>query len=453
MSEQQVTENETAEGSGLPVDAALKTDDLVYRWAGLGILFLTFGVFAGWAALAPLQSAVVAVGRVIVASQNKTVQHLDGGLVRRIMVRDGDLVEKGQLLLQLDDGQLKSQLENVQGQLLESSANLERLNVERNGEEELNFSPGLQKQAESKLAHDILRTQKQLFDSRRQSLSSERKVLLQRLEQSNAQIGGVKKQIEALKEQKALLEKDLVGLRDLAGKNLVSQSQLREREGRMSELDGELAAREADIARLHEVIAETRHKIIGLEKSYIKEVSTQLRDLQAQRIQHQAKERSIKDKLSRIDIRAPVSGKIKGFEVVTEGAVIAAGKTIMEIVPSDKDFKITAEISPMDIDALTPGLRAEVRFSVFDKAKNFPTLYADLRDLSADIFTNEASGSPYYKAWLTVRKESLDALDAQGATLISGMPVEVVIQTGERTLLDYLIRPLKDMVAKAFNEA
>ena len=125
----------------------------------------------------------------------------------------------------------------------------------------------------------------------------------------------------------------------------------------------------------------------------------------------------------------------------------------MEIVPTDQDFRITAEILPMDIDALVPGQRAEVRFSVFDKGANFPTLYADLRDLSSDVLTNEATGNSYYKAWLTVHQESMEDLEKQGATLISGMPVEVIIQTGERTLLDYLLRPLKDMVARSFNEA
>ncbi len=434
-------------------DTALKTDDRLYRMAGLAILLLTFGIFAGWAALAPLQSAVVSVGRVIVASQNKTVQHLDGGLVRHIRVKDGDVIKKGQLLLQLDDEQLKSQLESVQGQLLESSANLQRLNAEASGFEELEFSAALRKQAEDTGEREILLTQMHLFASRRQALSSERNILQQKVVQSHTQIRGIKKQIETLKEQLYSLKKDLTGLRNLAGKNLVSKAQLRERERQRSQLKGDLAAREADIAQLQEVIAETKHKIIGLDRDHIKEVNTHQRDLQAQRIRHLAKERSIRDKLTRIDIRAPVSGKIKGFEVVTVGAVISAGSAIMEIVPLEQDFMVTAEISPMDIDALAPGLRAEVRFSVFDKGTNFPTLYADVLDLSADVFTNEVNGSLYYKAWLTVRKKSLDILLEQGATLISGMPVEVIIQTGERTLLDYLVRPLRDVTARAFNEA
>ncbi|MBU0498838.1 MAG: HlyD family type I secretion periplasmic adaptor subunit [Gammaproteobacteria bacterium] len=441
-------EGNLSDGERLP-----ETDELYYRRLGLGVIFLTFGLFMGWAALAPLQSAVVAEGRVVVASQNKTVQHLDGGLVRRIAVLDGDVVRKGQLLLQLDDEQLKSQLENVDGQLLESEANLARLSAEYAGKEELTLSNDLIIKAGKGLTQEILQTQRHLFASRRQALASEREVLRQKLEQSNTQIDGVRKQIASLEERKGSLEKDLVGLRELAGKNLVSQTQLRERERQMNELDGELAARDAEIAQLREVIAETNHRIISMDKEYLKEVSTQLRDVQAQRIEHQSKERALRDKLSRIDILAPVAGKIKGFEVVTEGAVIQPGKTIMEIVPLEQDFMITAQISPMDIDALTPGQQAEVRFSGFDKGKFFPSLYADLQDLSADVFTNEANGAPYYKGSLRVRAESLLDLERQGATLISGMPVEVIIKTGERTLLDYLIRPFRSMVAKAFNEA
>ena len=167
----------------------------------------------------------------------------------------------------------------------------------------------------------------------------------------------------------------------------------------------------------------------------------------------QSQRSSLEDKLSRIEIRAPVSGKVKGFNVVTTGAVIKAGEPIMEIVPHESAFTIHARISPMDIDVLHPGLKAEVRIPAFDGSRYFPRLYSDLQDVSSDVYVEEKADSVYYKATLTIDNATMDVLRNEKLQLISGMPVEVVIKTGERTLLDYLTKPLRDMVVKAFNEA
>ncbi len=438
--------------SGSAAEMVVKKNDAPYIRAGLITVFVTFVLMLGWSALAPLQSAVVASGRITVASQNKTIQHLDGGLVQEIAVADGDVVVAGQLLVRLDATPLEIQLDNVTEQLVELSANIERLSAERDDKQVLVFSDDLEQKANSDSDRSILDTQQALFRARRDAMKSERKVLEQRIEQSANQITGLDKQIRALQQRIRLLNEDLSGLEKLAAKSMVSKTKVREAKRKRSELRGDAAALEGEKARLTENIVETRQQILLRKQEYQKEVVTRLRDLQTRIIDLRTAERSARDKISRVEVRAPVSGKIKGFEIVTLGAVIKAGQSIMEIVPLDQTFKILAEVSPVDVDVLYPGLKAEVRLPVFDD-RDFPVIYADLQDVSADIYTGEPGGSPYYKATLVVGSDGMAVLAKERANLVSGMPVDVYIQTGERTFLNYLTRPFQNMLARALNEA
>ena len=428
-------------------------DDRKYRILGYSALLATFVVFFGWASLAPLQSAVVAKGRVIVSSQNKLVQHLDGGLVKEIKVRDGDLVEQGQLLLSLDDTSLQIQLENTREQLLEVRASLERLVAERDEKAELQFSDTLRRQAASASAGGILNTQQQLFQSRRQAQVEERDVLQQRLAQAEKQIAHSKRLIQTLQQRLALVNEDLKGLRQLAEKNLVSKSKLREVQGVSAELQGDIVEQQGVISGLEESKPEIMHQISLRKEEYKSEVNSGIHEFQSRLSDLSAHERDLLDKLSRIAIRAPVAGKVKGFNVVTLGAVIKAGEPIMEIVPLAQEFDIQARVSPMDIDVLHSGLKAEVRFPVFDGARRFPSLYASLQDISIDTYRDESNDQSYYKATLKVDPGSAGMLADKHLQLVSGMLVDVMINTGERTLMDYLIAPFEDMLARAFNEA
>ena len=428
-------------------------DDRKYRILGYSALLATFVVFFGWASLAPLQSAVVAKGRVIVSSQNKLVQHLDGGLVKEIKVRDGDLVEQGQLLLSLDDTSLQIQLENTREQLLEVRASLERLVAERDEKAELQFSDTLSRQAAAASAGGILNTQQQLFQSRRQAQVEERDVLQQRLAQAEKQIAHSKRLIQTLQQRLALVNEDLKGLRQLAEKNLVSKSKLREVQGVSAELQGDIVEQQGVISGLEESKPEIMHQISLRKEEYKSEVNSGIHEFQSRLSDLSAHERDLLDKLSRIAIRAPVAGKVKGFNVVTLGAVIKAGEPIMEIVPLAQEFDIQARVSPMDIDVLHSGLKAEVRFPVFDGARRFPSLYASLQDISIDTYRDESNDQSYYKATLKVDPGSAGMLADKHLQLVSGMLVDVMINTGERTLMDYLIAPFEDMLARAFNEA
>ena len=436
-----------------PLDSGIKIDEHPYRLLGWTIITITFVLMLSWSALAALDSAVVANGRIYVASLNKSVQHLDGGLVKTIAVQDGDLVEAGQLLLSLDRIPLEIKLENINEQLIETQASLERLAVERDALAALTFSDALKARTQRMNAQSILETQRQLFASRRQALRSEQAILRQRLVKTQQEINGTREMMRTLRNRLGLLNQDLTGLRKLVDKNFASKAMLREVQRQRSELQGNMISHEAEVSRLKASLPEIRSQIELLEKEYNKEVISSLRDFQSRRINLLAEQRTLEGRLSRIDIRAPVSGKIKGLDVVTQGAVIKAGITVMEIVPIERDFRIHARISPMDIDALYPGLKAEVRIPVFEGARYFPSLYADLEDISSDVYLEERSAEAYYKASLKVDRDSLAVLEQENLKLVSGMPIEVVIKTGERTLLDYLVKPMREMAVRAFNEA
>jgi epimerase transport system membrane fusion protein len=443
---------------GLPNGSAagieLPKNESPYRLLGGVVLFVTFVVLGGWAAFAPLDSAVVTVGKVIVASQNKKVQHLEGGIVKEIHVHDGDMVKAGQPLLVLDDAQLLAQMENTQGQLWEAEASLGRLVAERDGRETLVWKGDLEQASRDNVVlQEILKTQNELFNARSQAFVSEKSVLAQRLAQSNKQIGGLGEELQSLGKRRASLGEDIGSLSELVSREMVAKNLLRENERDYEELKGSIARNNAEVARLNDVIAETQHQIVLRKEEYLKEISSSISELQAKQIQLKSQKTALEDKLGRLAINAPVAGRVKGLELATVGAVIGAGHLIMEIVPAEQSYKVVAEVSPQDIDVLTTGQAAEVKFSIFDDARYFPTLFANLIDVSADTLVDDKSQASYYKVTLALQEDSMKVLDEKGLSLVPGMPVDVFLETGERTLLDYLIKPLRDMVARAFNEA
>jgi len=428
-------------------------DERPYARIGFIALTVTFVGLLGWAALAPLHSAVVAGGRVFTASDNKVVQHLDGGLVSHIAVRDGDLVATGQLLLSLDERPLRIRLDQVQEQLLEVQANLERLAAEREGSGALRFSQALQQLSDEHGHDDILDTQQRLFASRRAAFTSEQQVLAQRQLQIQKQLEGGASLLDTQRRRLSLIDRQLAALRKGLERQAVSEARVRETESELFELRGEILTQEGEMARLREALAEAEFSASLRQQEYLKDVIGQQRNLQTRRIDLQAQELDLIEQLDRVEVRAPVAGKVKGFQVVTLGAVISAGQGIMEIVPQEHAFKIHARISPIDIDSVHPGLNAEVRFPAFHGMQSVPSVFASVLDVSSDVYIDEASGDAYYKASLVLDGESLALLSSEQRQLVAGMPVDLVIRTGQRTLAEYLVQPLSDMLARAFNEA
>ncbi len=438
--------------SGAAAGIELKKSDRVYRIMGIMVLLITFGALLGWASTAPLMSAVVAMGEIKVASRNKVVQHLDGGRVKEILVREGNIVEKGDVLLKMDDEDLRAQYASIQEQIWESLASQERLKAERDNKS-LKFSAVLQKQAKkSSVLRDILKTQRNLFSLGGETLSQGKEVLVQRRKQAEKQIIGNNNILRSLHKRKSLLAKDIAALEPLVKQQLIPQNNLRDKQRAISQINGDIASRESEIARLQEVISEQSQQM-GLErKRYLKDSNAELREIERRHIDLVGSIRRLKDRLSRIEIVAPVAGKIEKFDVVTIGAVLSPGQAIMEIVPQDYKFSIIANVALSDIDALYVGQAAEIRLSSFDDARYFDVMYAEIENIASDSTVDQNTGFAFYKTRLAVSEEIVKTLEANKVRLVAGMPAEVVIKTGDRTVLQYLIKPMAQMIDRSFNE-
>ena len=430
----------------------LKKSDTFYRFFGFLVILTTFGLLIGWAGSAPLESAIISMGNIQVASRNKVVQHIENGKVDKIYIKEGDIIKKGDILLRLDSKALRLQLEGTQAQIWESLASQQRLRAERD-DKQLRFSQTLLLAAKkSRSLHDILETQRKIFSLGGSTLSQSGAILTQRKRQAQQQILGNKRMLISLRQRKASLERDLASLRPLDAQRLIPRNELRAKEREHNALLGDMSARQSDIKRLKEVMLEQNQQQ-GLEKKrYFQSLNLELRDLERRHIDLVSTKERIQEKLSHIDIIAPVAGKIEKFDVVTIGAVIQAGSPILEIVPLDYKFNIIANVSVSDIDNLNIGERAEIRLSIFDDARYFEPLYAHVENISADTTIDKQTGFAFYKTRLNVSKEVAKELEKRKVKLVAGMPVEVVIKTGKRTVLEYFMKPLKQMLDNSMNE-
>jgi len=429
----------------------LQLDDRPFRRMGLFVTLGLLGGFAFWAALAPLKSAVIGPGKVVVESRNKVVQHLDGGIVSDIYVQEGDLVKKGQPLLKLSDVQIKAQLDIVNSQLWEAMASLERLSAEHNGKEAIVLSEQvIALQNEPKMA-EYLTTQQQLFTVRRQAFHSEQSVLKQRVGQSKQQVHGLEQVIRSEQNRAQSLSTDVKDWQSLYEQQFADKVRLRDMQRQLTELEGDIASKQSEGLRLKQVTAETEHQIILRQQEYLKEVSDQMRDAQARRSEAQARSIALSDQLRRVDINAPDDGRVVGFEVVTLGAVIEPRRPIMEIVPAERVFAVMAQVQTTDIDLLMVGQKAEIKFTAFN-TNYLPILYGHVATIGADAMMDEATKTPYYKVKIAPEPEAVTLLEEQGWQLVSGMPADTYIQTRERTLINYIFKPLTLMFSRAFNE-
>ncbi len=406
-------------------------------------IFVVIGI-GGWATFTEISGAVVSSGTVVVESNIKQVQHREGGIVRQINVKDGDLVDSGDLLLSLDDTVTRANLAVVTKQLRELTAQELRLEAER---DELKAISWPEERIES--LGDIERGQQLLLEARQNSKDGRKNQLEEQIRQFNKQSEGLEAQVTAKESEIELIKEELADLDGLLNKQLVSKSRVSALRREQARLSGEYGDLIAQIARTKEAISERQIQILQIEESYRAEVLEQLQEARSRIAQLEEQKIAAEDELTRVDIVAPRSGFVHQLSVHTIGGVVAPGETVMQIVPREDQLIIEAQVQPVDIDQLAPGQVARIRFPSFDQ-RTTPELNAKLLTVAADLTQDERTGLSYYTAKLIIDDTELEKLGSQ--TLVPGMPVETFLQTGERTVLSYLVKPVTDQIAHAMRE-
>lgn len=425
----------------------MPTSDRGIRRIGLTIVFVTFGIFGTWAAVAPLSNAVHGSGVVTVQSYRKTVQHLEGGIVKELHARDGDLVKKGDPLIVLDESQLSAEYESTRNQLIVARYKEARLRAERDG---LGSIPLVTMDGtDSGRAQEALAGEQQVFKARHDSLQGEISVNRERIQQMQQQIVGLNDMIRT----KAGLSKSYSGeikqLKELLAEGFVDNQRLLEQERKLDMLKADVADHQSNISKTKLQIGETELQIVQLKKKFDSDVANELSDVQAQVFDLQEKEAALRDRLSRVVIRAPESGMVLDMKVHTIGGVVSAATPLLDIVPAQSELVIEAKVATRDIDRLELGKTADIRFSAFNQATT-PVIEGTLTRISADSLVEERTGDQYYLVRVKVTEDGMKKLGNR--KLQPGMPAEVLINAGDRTMLQYLLKPARNMFAESLIE-
>lgn len=416
---------------------------------GYILIFITFGVFGSWAAVAKLDSAVVAPGTISLEGNRRVVQHFEGGIVEEILVQEADRVEIGDVLLRLSSIEARSNLEVFSTRLDVAHLVEARLLTERALEDEIQFPEDVLSR-NSVSVNAVLADQQNLFKGRRGILKSQEDILSARIEQIKVQIEGLELQKSAFERRIENYTEMLVRMRDGESKGLIQGNQLAQREDELIEIEANLGQVISDIAQAQASIGETKLQILQLTQEYRERASTELEEIRAQISELQERRKVAADVLARTEIRAPGSGAIQNLKVHTVGSVVRPGDVLMELVPEDEELIINARVSPIDIDNVAPGLSTEVRFSAF-KTKLIPIMLGKVESVSGDVITpDNGNEPPYYLARVTVDENDIP-VDIKDR-LTAGMPADVVITTGERTVINFIASPLMDAVRKSMIE-
>jgi len=409
---------------------------------------LTVGL-GGWASTQEISGALIAPGQIVVETNVKKVQHPTGGVVGELLARDGDKVKSGQIVIRLDDTVTKANLAIVTKNLDGALARAARLEAEQRGLDKLAFPPQLTSRASDPDVAGVMASESKLFDVRVNGRAGQKAQLRERVTQLNEEIGGLAAQEKAKDEEIALVQKELEGVRDLYNKHLIQISRLTTLERDAARLNGERAQYIASRAQAKGKITETELQIIQVDKDVVSEVSKDLRETNDKIGELIERKVTAEDQLRRVDIRAPQDGIVEQTTVHTVGGVITAGDTVMLIVPQSDDLQVEAKVSPQDIDKLQVGQKTLLRLSAFNQ-RTTPELNGTVSRVSPDVTTEQRTGQSYYTIRVSMPPEEIARLGE--AKLIPGMPVEAFVQTGERTVISYLMKPLHDQFMRAFRE-
>jgi len=416
---------------------------------GLAVVVILAGGLGGWASTAEISGALIAPGSIVVDSNVKKVQHPTGGVVGEVLARDGDIVKAGDVVVRLDDTVTKASLAIVTKNLDGLWARAARLQAEQQGLSKIVFPAMLLDRIDDPDVKNIIASETKLFEVRTTGRIGQKAQLRERITQLNEEIAGLTAQEKAKDQEIALVEKELVGVTSLYDQHLVQISRLTTLQRDAARLNGERAQFIASRAQAKGKITETELQIIQVDKDLVSDVSKDLRETNDKIGEFVERKVTAEDQLRRTDIRAPQDGMVLQSTVHTVGGVITAGDAIMMIVPQADALSVEAKVNPQDIDKLQIGQKTLLRLSAFNQ-RTTPELNGVVTSVSPDVTTDQRTGQSYYTIRVSMPPEEVARLG--DAKLIPGMPVEAFVQTGDRTMLSYLVKPLRDQMMRAFRE-
>lgn len=414
---------------------------------GLGVIAILVLGCGGWAMTAEISGAVIAPGSVVVERHVKKVQHRDGGIVEKINVRNGDTVKAGDVLITLDDTQLKASLSMVRSQLVELTGRSARLVAERDGLDAIAFPDDFRNMGPE--ADHVTAGERRLFKVNEQTRRGQVEQLNLRIEQLKSEISGLQAQFKAKSTELDYIQKELKSVHSLHKRQLTPISRVYAMEREATRLAGEKGGLTSQIARAEGQISEIRVQILAIEQTVRSEAQKQLRDIQARLTELRERKIAAQDQLNRVDLRAPIGGLVHELAIHTVGGVITSAETAMLIVPEGDELTVEARIAPSDIDQIRPGQVARLRFSAFNQ-QSTPELDGAVKKVSADVTQDPATGQRYYTGVIAINDGMKEKLG--GLKILPGMPVEVFITTKQRTAMSFLVKPFVDQLARSFRE-
>lgn len=418
---------------------------------GLALMFLLFGVVGLWAAVVPLDAGAIAPGRVISESNRKEIQHLEGGIIKEILVKDGDVVKAGQPLVRLDSTNAKARRDQVLGQYLAAKATEARLIAERDGKASITFpAEYLKQEASNPKVKEALETQRRLFATRRDALEGQISVLNQKAAQSNDEIRGLRDQIASANTQIGLLGQEISVVQGLLASGNATKPRLLALQRQQADLIGQRGQAQAMVSRAGQTISESKTAILNLKNDTLNKIIAELKDTQVQLSSLEEQARSTTDVARRVEVTAPIAGTITGLNVHTIGGVVQPGETLLSLVPSDDRLIVEARVSPQDVDVVRAGLAAQVRLTAF-KSRYLHPIEGKVITIAADRTDDRNTGESYYIARVEIPPDQLTGL-GKNIKLTPGMPADVLIVIGQRTMLSYIMQPIRQSFGHAFHD-
>jgi protease secretion system membrane fusion protein len=432
------------------IEAERLTDTRTPIRLGFWSLIVGFGAFMAWAIWAPLDEGVPAPATVAVESRRTTIQHIQGGVVRERLVKDGDIVKAGDVLVELDPATTRASFQSIRQNYLSQRAMEGRLLAEIAGASSIQFHPDLLKPDDG-MAQQFMTVQKQLFEARRASHIAEMAAMREAITNNELQMAGLRQMVQARRAQQGLQTQQLAGVKALAEEGFAPRNQALQLEQSQADLRSSLADLDSNILRLQSTVAEAKLRIAQRQQEYAREASGQLAELRSEVQANAEKLNAITVELDRMQIKTPVAGQVIGLAVGGPGSVVAAGQHLMDILPADATLKLDVRVPPQVIDRVKVGSEVEVRFSAFAATPHLVVL-GKMTSLSGDVVTETVGNNTntFYAARVELTPEGLKALGPN--VVLPGMTADILIKSGERSLMTYLLHPLLKRIAASMTE-